>query len=852
MSPLSKCALYALTMVLGILLTTTAQAQSKPQRRAEFRALSMKDENGNIPADALMIAKAQADALKRPAPKGGIGELGAGITTASWQALGPGNIGGRVRAIAVHPTNPNRIVMGAVSGGIWTSNDAGVSWTKVDDWLPSLSISSIVYDPQNPLILYAGTGESFVGSDYSTLGAGGGASGAGILKSVDGGARWSRLVSTNPSGRPDWEFVNRLAIHPSNPQRVYAALTGTATTPDGIKYLTNSVYVSNDAGANWSKLTNLPASGTRDLKINPANASHLIVSDAVSFDAGATWIRSIYPAANGSRIELAFDSNGAIYSSGGDGNFYRSIDGGRNWTLRSTTFGAGQQGDYNNALWIDPQNPNTILIGRQYMMRSVDAGLTWTAVGQNCFDVSSSFHADQHIIVSPSNYNTVNNRVVYVGNDGGIYKANDVLAVAGSCGPTNGWTNLNNGLNITQFTGGAGSNSTLFGGTQDNGSLVRTSGTTWSRYAFGDGGPTAYSAAAPGWLHGSFQAGYSAHTYANYASNPDADLASNASYTANCNFGGLFYRPLSIHPSSSAMYSGMMSGLCATENPNNFNPVWRQVTTPSLNTTFATSSITVGASSPSVVWYSGYDLNEPRTTRLFKSNNALSVSPPPTWTNITANLPNRVLTRIHIDERFTNQQVAYVSFGGFTNSNIWKTTNGGANWTNIHGTLPAVPIRAITTHPTIPGYLYVGTEVGIFTSENGGASWYLDINNQPQNDGPANVSVEHLFWTDNQTLIAATYGRGMFKAVIGAPVCNLDIDRNGTITPFRDGILILRNMAGLTGAALVQGVAGSPDPNLVTPRIEAIKSLLDIDGNGSVDLPPVAVPVINPRIRLQG
>ena len=102
----------------------------------------------------------------------------------------------------------------------------------------------------------------------------------------------------------------------------------------------------------------------------------------------------------------------------------------------------------------------------------------------------------------------------------------------------------------------------------------------------------------------------------------------------------------------------------------------------------------------------------------------------------------------------------FVGFGGYSENNIYKTVDGGATWVDISGNLPNSPIRTIQKHPDNSEWLYVGTEVGVFTSENGGITWTTS------NDGPANVAVDQLFWLDSSTLVAATHGRGMFKVTV--------------------------------------------------------------------------------------
>jgi photosystem II stability/assembly factor-like uncharacterized protein len=828
----SRTACVATFFALSLTVIDDTHAQSKPQRRAEFRALSMKDENGNIPADALMIAKAQADALKRPAPKGGVGEAGAGITNASWQSLGPGNIGGRVRAIAIHPTNPNRIVMGAVSGGIWKSNDAGASWAKVNDWLPSLSISSIVYDPQNSNIMYAGTGESYVG-----------ARGAGIFKSTNGGDSWTSVSSTRPglstANALLWNYVSHIWVHPTNSQSIFASTGSPTETYSG------GLLRSNDGGTTWLPVVDnsgnsMPASTS--VRSNPTNTNNIVVSSwsgvYYSFNGGQTGFIAGSIGGSG-RTEIAFAPNGWVFAYRGSGGVYRSQDGGANWTLLSTPADMAQIW-YNNAIWVDPTNSMQILVGATKLQRSTDGGTSWQTVGGYCQD--SYFHADQHAIVASPGYNGTTNRKIYIGNDGGVYKTEDLNTTQDGCFPTNGWTNLNNGLFITQFTGGAGSSSLLFGGTQDNGSLVRESGTQWKRYVGGDGGSVAYSASgAPTYLFGQYQdlPGLTLHV------SPDAGVTTypdSTHYNLSCR-GGEFYPPMAIDTTATAWYTGSKS-LCVSENPTSATRTWRKIPIPP-SSVASISSIAVSTFSKQVVWYAENfngenvgceDFNAVPPCRrygIYKTSNALA--PSPAWTQVGSQLPTeRFITRIYIDQRDATNNTVYIAFGGFSNSNIWKTTNGGANWTNIHGALPAVPIRAITTHPTIPGYLYVGTEVGLFTSENGGASWYLDINNQPQNDGPANVSVEHLFWTDNQTLVAATYGRGMFKAQVWPYVCNLDVDGSGKNQAFIDAILITRKMLGITGVGLLTGITFPASASRTTPEaLLAFMATQDYDFDGS-------------------
>ena len=161
--------------------------------------------------------------------------------------------------------------------------------------------------------------------------------------------------------------------------------------------------------------------------------------------------------------------------------------------------------------------------------------------------------------------------------------------------------------------------------------------------------------------------------------------------------------------------------------------------------------------------------------RLYRSTNATAASP--SWAAVDNNgsknqLPNRVLTRIAVDPRQNN--VVYVSFGGFAANNFWRSQDSGANWQALTGsgarTLPAAPVYGIAIHPDDSNVLYLATEVGVFASDDGGAHW------NATNQGPANVVCEQIkFMHGNgpRTLVLATLGRGIWTAEVVRPTATL-------------------------------------------------------------------------------
>ena len=178
------------------------------------------------------------------------------------------------------------------------------------------------------------------------------------------------------------------------------------------------------------------------------------------------------------------------------------------------------------------------------------------------------------------------------------------------------------------------------------------------------------------------------------------------------------------------------------------SPAWRAIKAPSAATDNFINAIAVQEGNGNVIWV-GHNNGE-----LYKSTDGLSSTP--TWARVgAATLPARRVMSILTDPANANHVI--VALTGFVANNLWQTTDGGASWSSITGNLPFAPIFDVKRHPSNASWLYVGTSVGIFTSEDGGASW------STTDEGPANIRVRQLFWIDGSTLGAATFGRGMFN-----------------------------------------------------------------------------------------
>lgn len=699
-----------------------------PGEWAKFRALQQSNENGVVQPDGLIKAMdARRAMLQAPGANGVSGPGNAGIASGAWTAIGPGNIGGRIRTILIHPSDYNRIWIGSVSGGIWKTTDAGVSWLPVNDFMSNLSVSSLAMSSTNSNTLYAGTGEGFYNGDAVR--------GAGVFKSTDGGVTWNQLSATNPASNTDWYYVNRLAMHPTDGNTLLAATN-------------NGIYKTTDGGATWT----LTASGQQyaDVRFDPLNGNNALGAKGYSggyivysTNSGTSWANSNLSAAG--RTELAYaKTSGVAYASvdQSSGTVYKTVNGGATWTQMATPAHLSQQGWYDNTIWVDPTDSSHLIVGGLDLYRSTNGGVSFTKISSWGDEqlYGNSVHADHHVIVSSPGYDGASNKIIYFGNDGGVYRANDITTVT----QTTNWTRLNNGLAITQFYSGAGhtgTNGRIIGGTQDNGSLVYPgSGTSWSAFYGGDGGFSAIDPTDGNYIYGEYvylqiHRSTNGGTSAGYITSGLTDAGNYANFIA----------PFAIDPNNPNTLYGGGRYLWRTVNVKAGTPSWSTVSTSSSS---YVSQIAVANGSSDTVWFGR------NNGSVWKSSNATAGTP--TWTQMgSGTLPTRMVTSLLIDKDNTN--TVYAGFGGYNNTNLWKTTDGGATWTSIGGSLPASPVRAIQRHPSNALWLYAGTEVGIFTSEDGGATW------STTNDGPANASVETLTWLNSTDLLVATHGRGMFK-----------------------------------------------------------------------------------------
>lgn len=747
--------------------------------RQQFRLLQERDEYGVIPPDGLERALSRLDAL-RARPGGGARIAGvptgrvvapralgmtAGLSPGhtGWTALGPGNIGGRIRSIVVHPTVPATMWAGSVGGGVWRTDDAGASWEPVNDLMANLAVCSMVMDPTNANVMYAGTGEGFFNVDALR--------GAGIFQTTDGD-NWIQLASTTG---PDFTAVNRLAI--SNDGAVLFAATRTG------------LFRSSDAArATWTRVVNAPMA---DVDCDPSDPARVVAGALdtgkafFSTDGGVTWSIATTNGSPGARVELTYAATDSaiVYASvdAGSGEIWRSTDGGQSYSRRSaqTADGfasnfLGEQGWYDNVIWAgDPANSDLVIVGGVDLWRSTNGGNTLVDI--STWWSPNSVHADHHCIVTHPQFGVGANRSVFLGNDGGVYTTPDISTAGNDVNlPRNfGWQRIINSLAVTQFYGAAGNGSgTIIGGAQDNGTLRFTPATGasgWTEMFGGDGGWCAADPTDAGVMYGEY---VNLNIHRSTDGGQTADFISGQFWDGNSwewkpvpfrisdarSGNALFIAPFVLDPTNADRILGGGSSLWRTNtakapNTNSTGPTWTPIK-PGVGVEI--SAIAVSPTNADVIWVGhAHRQGIANSGNVYRTTNGTAATP--SWQKMDDNpgpLPNRFCTRITIDP--VDGDVVYVMFGGYSKGNVWKTENGGTTWTNIGAALPEAPVRTLAIHPRRQEFLYIGTEVGVFASEDAGVTW------SPTNEGPTTCSVDELFWM-GETLVCATHGRGLFQ-----------------------------------------------------------------------------------------
>jgi hypothetical protein len=690
----------------------------------------------------------------------------------SWSSIGPQPIdtpwgasvvSGRSIAIAIDPTNYNNIYLGTSSGGVWKSTNAGANWTALTDGQDSLSTGAIAIDPTNPNTIYVGTGEPFA-ANY----------GEGILKSTDGGSTWTQICGPfcGPVGQDSYygsgSRIGALVVDSTNNQVLLAAVSVTAQNAQ------TGIYRSTDAGNTWTQVltaNNGNDSGDTVLfdPVNPGIAYATLgnifsgYTEGIykSTDHGVTWtsISASLPLGTAGLISLAIapSSPTTLYAGVADVNtgnldgFFKTTNGGASWTqLTSTPDYCTPSCDAFNVIGVQPTNPNVVYAGGTFqttLIRSLDGGNTWSIL--QSAQENGTIHADMHALVFTPDGNNL-----YLANDGGAYTTNQITA----SNPT--FNQLNSTLEVTQFYPGITIDpqnvNIAIGGNQDNGTLIYNGSLTWNNGgSCGDGGYTAIDFVVPTTM---------------YATCQDINIQKSTSGGAvgswNVVENGIdtsdrsdFIPPFVMDPSNSeTVYFGTYRVYQSTDGANTWTAISPDLTNGSGFWAVLTT-LAVASSDPNTVYAGSGDDHVQVTTNAASGASA-------TWTDRSSGLPPRVLTHLAVDPNTST--TAYVTFSGYTGfgdnlGHVFKTTNGGASWTDITGNLPNVPVNGLVVDPDSTSTLFVATDIGVLYTTTGGTSWTSLVTGLPR------VFVTGLtLHNASRTLRAGTYGRGVWDISIAS------------------------------------------------------------------------------------
>jgi photosystem II stability/assembly factor-like uncharacterized protein len=766
------------------------------QKREEWFHFQRAFPFDDIPVEARRIAweSRPTGKLKSPELRGALA-----AEAVRWTPIGPspttsaystrwGITSGHVHAIAVKPDDPNVVLIGGASGGIWRSTDAGATFVPATDSQVDLAVSAIAFStkPGTTNIVYAGMGaQSGFGSYLGT----------GVLKSTDAGATWSRVDTAGLTKRGRSISI---AVDPNDPNRVYLChflqqpndtdLNSASTA------ISDGFYVSNDGGSTWArKLRGLPES----IVVSPADPNVLFLSMAridptgtqsagvyKSTDRGETWtlsyslnnttsvVKDCYVAvtpADAQRVYAVAARN--LPPNAGPLIVAYSLDNGANWTTLpdTTSVDMGQWG-YNSYIYASPSNADTIYVGTRDVWRSTDKGVTWTNLTNNFtssggYQPNSSFaHPDQHSFAfAPGDGSTF-----YIGSDGGLWRT-----TSGGTGPTP-FTSLNSTLTLQQFVGITAHPTTAgitYGGTQDNGTQVRSQNAAgWREFASGDGGRVVVVPSDPSMVFASYVSG-TIWRYGNNGSSFQATVADSGVFkdtTTSATDRIPFYPPIVTNGVDSTLYVGTYRLWISTDAWNSKSvgdqtspPHW---TTPGGTTDLTKGSTTFGNDLLSAV---GVSRSNPQVIYTGSAQGRLMVSQDggATWNDITTGLaapagtPTRFISSITVDP--SNPAVAYVTLSGFGTGHVWKTTNVGQAWADLSGTnaatkLPNIPTSALLLDPAGTGLIYVGTDIGVFRS-SGDGNWEALTTGLPP------VPVSSITVTAASKIQIGTFGRGAYE-----------------------------------------------------------------------------------------
>jgi photosystem II stability/assembly factor-like uncharacterized protein len=689
-----------------------------------------------------------------------------------FRSIGPGSTSGRISDVVVHPRNPAVWYVATAAGGLWKTENAGVTFAPIFDGEGSFSIGALALDARHPNVLWVGTGEN---NSLRSV-----AYGDGVYKSIDGGRTFTNV------GLPRSEHIGRIVIDPRDSDVVYVAAIGPLWSGGGDRGL----YKTTDGGATWTRVLGSGQwTGVNDVQLDPRHPDVLIASTFQrqrrvwgqihggpesglhrSTDGGATWtrVRTGIPSGDLGRIGLAVspadpDYMYAVIEANGPGaGFYRSTDAGASWTRMSGQVGLGL---FYQEIFPDPVHRDRVYQVEVNTSVTEDGGRTWTRLG------ARGQHVDHHSVwVDPANTDHL-----LLGTDGGLYETFDRGA---------NWRWFGN-LPLTQFYTVTLDNSTPFynvcGGTQDNNTVcgpVRTSrasgieNSDWRTIVGGDGFRVQVDPTDPNIVYAESQNGgmvrHDRRTGENIPIRPQPEPGDDPSRW-------YWDTPMLISPHApQRLYVGSQRVWRSDDRGDSWHPVSGDLTRAidrnelrMMGRIWGSDAISKWASTSFYGTIIAISESPKQEGLLYVGTDdglvQVSEDGGATW-RATSRFPG-VPDTTYVQRVFASQHDANVAYAVFNNHRsgdfapyLVKTTDRGRTWTNITGNLPARgSVYGFVEDPKEPRLLFAGTEFALFVSTDGGARWTR------LRGGLPTIQMRDLaIHPRDDDLVVATFGRGFW------------------------------------------------------------------------------------------
>ena len=716
--------------------------------------------------------------------------------------IGPALFSGSVIDLAVNPNNFSEYYVAAASGGIWKTTNAGTTWKPIFDHYGSYSIGCITIDPNNPNVLWVGTGENNAQRSI--------AYGDGLYKSTDGGKTWKNV------GLKTSEHIGKIVVDPRNSNVVYVAAQGPLWSTGGERGL----YKTEDGGKTWKAILKISdKTGVSDLVMDPKNPDILYATAWQRFrsvfslvsggpesgihkstDGGKTWrkIQNGIPGKELGRVALAISpvDNHYVYAiiEGKPNNrgFYRSTNKGESWKKMS---GYSTSGNYYQEIYCHPTELNTVYSMNTFAMVTYDGGRTFKRVGEDLK------HVDNHAIW----INTTNVNHMLVGCDGGLYETFDRAKT---------WLFKPN-LPITQFykvtTDNAKPFYNVYGGTQDNASFVGPSRTNndrgianadWQISTFGDGFETQVDPKNENIVYAQSQYGglvrFDKKSGERIGIKP---LPGKGEPGLRWNWDA----PLFISPhANQTLYFAANKLFKSTDRGNS----WKAIS-PDLTRQLDRNKLKMMGR----VW-SVDAIGKNASTSIYGNITALHESPKKAgvlyvgtddglvqvseddganWRKIEkfAGVPDMTYVNALLASQH-DENVAYAVFNNHKRGDfkpyLFKSTDKGKSWKSIAANLPTRgSVYCIAEDHVNPNLLFIGTEFGVFFSNNGGQQWVQ------LKAGLPTIAVRDMeIHKGENDLVLASFGRGFYILDNYTPLRQTNsqlLAKDAFIFPVKDALL---------------------------------------------------------------